>query len=55
MPSGVQILDQTDPGMASIMFPVEVGLEALSIELMGPEDMNLAEGMSAMVTARAQP
>ena len=53
MPSGVKILDQTDPGMASIVFPVEVGLEALSIELMGPEDMNLAEGMSAMVTATA--
>ena len=53
MPSGVKILDQTDPGMASVMFPVEVGLEALSIVLSGPEDMNLAEGMSAMVTATA--
>ena len=53
MPSGVKILDQTDPGMASVMFPVEVGLEALSIMLMGPEDMNLAEGMSAEVTATA--
>ena len=53
MPSGVKILDQTDPGMASIVFPVEVGLEALSIMLMGPEDMNLAEGMSAEVTATA--
>ena len=53
MPSGVKILDQTDSGMASVMFPVEVGLEALSIELKGPEDMNLAEGMSAMVTATA--
>ena len=53
MASGVKILDQTDPGMASVMFPVEVGLEALSIELKGPEDMNLAEGMSAMVTATA--
>ena len=53
MPSGVKILDQTDPGMASIVFPVEVGLEALSIMLEGPEDMNLAEGMSAMVTATA--
>ncbi|MCY4573826.1 MAG: fibronectin type III domain-containing protein, partial [Gemmatimonadetes bacterium] len=52
-PSGVMILDQTDPGMASIMFPVEVGLEALAITLTGPEDMNLAEGMSAMVTATA--
>ena len=55
MPSGVKILDQSDPGMASIMFPVEVGLEALSIELKlkDPEDMNLAEGMSAEVTATA--
>ena len=52
-PSGVKILDQTDPDAASIMFPVEVGLEALSIMLSGPEDMNLAEGMSAMVTATA--
>ena len=51
--SGVKILDQTDPGRASIMFPVEVGLEALSIELKGPEDMNLVEGMSATVTATA--
>ena len=53
MPSGVKILDQNDPREASIMFPVEVGLEALSIMLSGPEDMNLAEGMSAMVTATA--
>ena len=54
MPAGVKILDQTDPAMASIMFSVEVGLEALSIELMGPEDMNLVEGgMGGMVTATA--
>ena len=53
MPSGVMILDQSDPREASVMFPVEVGLEALSIMLSGPEDMNLAEGMSAMVTATA--
>ena len=51
--SGVQIVDQTDPTEASIMFPVEVGLEALSIMLSGPEDMNVAEGMSATVTAMA--
>ena len=37
MPSGVKILDQTDPTEASIMFQVEVGLEALSIMLSGPE------------------
>ena len=54
MSSGVKILDQTDPGMASVMFPVEVGLEALSIMLTGPEDPNVAEGgMGAMVTATA--
>ena len=29
-PAGVKIIDQTDPDAASIMFPVEVGLEALS-------------------------
>ena len=54
MASGVMIVDQTDPGEASVMFPVEVGLEALSIMLTGPEDMNLVEGgMGAMVTATA--
>ena len=53
MPLGVKVLDQSDPREASVMFPVEVGLEALSIMLSGPEDMNLAEGMSAMVTATA--
>ena len=53
-PSGVKILDQTDPDSATIKFPVEVGLEALSIELTGPEDMNLVEGgMGGMVTATA--
>jgi hypothetical protein len=53
MSSSVKILDQNAPGMASVMFPVEVGLEALSIMLSGPEDANLPEGMSAMVTATA--
>ncbi len=53
-PSGVKIADQTDPTEASIMFPVEVGLEALSITLSGPEEMNLVEGgMGAMVMATA--
>ena len=52
--SGVKIADQTDPGEASIVFPVEVGLEALSIMLSGPEDENIVEGgMGAMVTATA--
>ena len=53
-PNGtVMINDQTDPREASITIELEVGLEALSIMLEGPEDMNLAEGMSAMVTATA--
>ena len=54
MPSGVKILDQTDPREASVKFPVAVMLEALSFTLMGPEDMNLVEGgMGGMVTATA--
>ena len=54
MPSGVMIADQTDPREASIMFPVEVGLEALTIMLeLDGDDMNVAEGMSATVTAMA--
>ena len=53
-PSGVKIMDQTDPREASIKFPVEVGLEALSIMLSGPDEMNLVEGgMGGMVTAMA--
>ena len=51
--AGAKGLPQTDPSEASIVFPVEVGLEALSFMLSGPEDMNLVEGMSAMVTATA--
>ena len=53
MPSGaVTIGGQTDPRVASVMFQVEVGLEALTIMLSGPEDMNVVEGgMGAMVTA----
>ena len=55
MPSGAKGLPQTDPREASIIFPVEVGLETLSFTLMGPEDMNLVEGtmMGGMVTATA--
>ena len=54
-PSGaVTINDQTDPREASITIALEVGLVALSIELSGPEDMNLVEGgMGGMVTATA--
>ena len=54
MPAGAKGLPQTDPGEASVIFPVEVGLEALSIALSGPDDMNLVEGgMGGMVTATA--
>ena len=55
MPSGAKGLPQTDPREASIIFPVEVGLETLSFTLMGPEDMNLVEGsmVGGMVTATA--
>ena len=38
-------MEQTDPREASIRFDVEVGLEALTLELSGPEDgTNLVEG-----------
>ncbi len=54
MPSGVKIADQTDPREASIMFPVEVGVEALTLTLTGPEDMNVVEGgRGAMLTVTA--
>ena len=54
MPAGAKGLPQTDPREASVIFPVEVGLAALSIMLAGPDDMNLAEGgMGGMVTATA--
>ena len=42
-PSGVKILPQTEPDEASIMFPLEVGLEALSI-MLSADEMNLVEG-----------
>ena len=55
--AGARGLPQTDPSEASIIFPVEVGLEALSFTLMGPPEdmmMNLVEGgMGGMVTATA--
>ena len=54
MAAGAKGLPQTDPSEASIIFPVEVGLEALSFTLTGPEEMNLVEGgMGGMVTATA--
>ena len=45
LPSGL-IDPQTDPREASITFPVEVDIEALVLELVGPTDMNLVEGGS---------
>ena len=62
LPSGLTINPQTDPREASITFPVEVDIEALMLELVGPTDMNLVEGGSdhangtagrATVTVRA--
>ena len=54
MPSSVKINPQTDARMASIAFPVEVGLEPLVITLEPPDaGMNLVEGMSYTLTARA--
>ena len=54
-PSGAVVInDQTDPREASITIALEVGVVALSIELSGPEDMNIVEGgMGGMVTATA--
>ena len=46
LPSGLTINPQTDPREASITFPVEVDIEALVLELVGPTDMNLVEGGS---------
>ena len=46
LPSGLTINPQTNPREASITFPVEVDIEALVLELVGPTDMNLVEGGS---------
>ena len=52
--SGVTIVEQTDPREASIQFDVEVGLEALTLELSGPEDgTNLVEGGRAHANGTA--
>ena len=43
--SGVEILDQTNPREASILFTVDVGIAALTIELSGPAaETNVVEG-----------
>ena len=53
-PSGVTIVDQTDPREAGIRFDVEVGLEALTLELYGPDDWaNLVEGGRAHANGTA--
>ena len=52
MPSSVKINEQSDTRTASITFPVEVGLEALTITLKPPDaGVNLVEGMSYTLTA----
>ena len=44
-PAGVEILEQTNPREASILFTVDVGFEALTIELSAPSaETNLVEG-----------
>ena len=54
MPSTVKINDQDDRRMASITFPVEVGLEPLTIDLKMPDaGTNLVEGMEYTITAMA--
>ena len=53
MMSGAKAMPQTSPNVAQVMFPVDVELADLMVTLMGPEDMNVAEGMSAMITATA--
>ena len=47
--SGAKSLPQTVSNIASIIFPVEVMDRPMTYMLSGPEDMNLAEGMSAMI------
>ena len=44
------VVDQTKSNVAKLTFPVMVEDEALTFMVSGPDDMNLAEGMSAPVT-----
>ena len=53
MMSGAKGLPQTTPNVAQVIFPVDVELMDLMVTLSGPEDMNVAEGMEAMITAMA--
>ncbi len=53
MAAGAKALPQTMSNIAQIIFPVEVMTAPITYSVMGPDDMNLAEGMSAMVTVMA--
>ena len=53
MMSGAKPLPQTTPNVAQVIFPVTVENVPIAFTVMGPEDMNLTEGMSAMVTVTA--
>ena len=47
------ITNQTVSNVAQLTFPVMVEDMPISFTVMGPEDMNITEGMSAMVTVMA--
>ena len=47
------VITQDRANVAQLTFPVMVELADLMITLEGPEDMNIAEGMGAMITAMA--
>ena len=51
--TGSSLVSQTRANVATVEFNVDVDELDLAITLSGPEDMNIAEGMSAMVTATA--
>ena len=51
--TGSSVVSQTRANVATVEFEVEVDELDLAITLSGPADMNIAEGMSAMVTATA--
>ncbi len=51
--SGSLTVTQDRANVVQLTFPVTVELEALSISLVGPDDVNLVEGMSYAITAEA--
>ena len=53
MAAGSIVITQDRANVAQLTFPVMVELADLMITLSGPEDINIAEGMSGMVTATA--